>query len=101
MRPPRSLTVIKLGGGIESSVIALIAGEGAFDHISACATFTDTRWEPPTVYECLDWLKDRLSFLLHVVDNRRGLREEVKALTNHSDNTRCVDIPVYLKGRYG
>ena len=62
MRPPHTLTVISLGGGVQSSVMALMANEGAFDRIPDCAIFADTRWEPPSIYEHLTWLKDRLSF---------------------------------------
>ena len=101
MKPEPSLTVISLGGGVQSSVMALMANEGAFDRIPDCAIFADTRWEPPTIYEHLTWLKDRLNFPLYVVDNGRSLREDVKALTNHSGSRRYVDIPFYLKGRDG
>ena len=101
MKPEPSLTVISLGGGVQSSVMALMANEGAFDRIPDCAIFADTRWEPPSIYEHLAWLRDRLSFPLYVVDNGRSLREDVKALTNHSDSRNYVDIPVYLKGRDG
>ena len=101
MKPEPSLTVISRGGGVQSSVMALMANEGAFDRIPDCAIFADTRWEPPSIYEHLTWLKDRLSFPLYVVDNGRSLREDVKALTNHSDSRNYVDIPVYLKGRDG
>ena len=101
MRPPHTLTVISLGGGVQSSVMALMANEGAFDRVPDCAIFADTRWEPPSIYEHLTWLKDRLSFPLYVVDNGRSLREDVKALTNHSGSRNYVDIPVYLKGRDG
>ena len=45
--------------------------------------------------------KASLRFPLHVVDNGRSLREDVKALTNHSGSTRYIDIPVFLKGRNG
>ena len=96
-----TLTVLSLGGGVQSSVMALMAGEGAFDRVPDCAIFADTRWEPPSLYDHINWLKDRLSFPLHVVDNGRSLREDVKALTNHSGSSNYVDIPVYLKGRYG
>ena len=98
MKPEPSLTVISLGGGVQSSVMALMANEGAFDRIPDCAIFADTRWEPPSIYEHLAWLRDRLSFPLYVVDNGRSLREDVKALTNHSGSRNYVDIPVYLKG---
>ena len=99
MRAEPSLTVISLGGGVQSSVMALMASQGAFDRVPDCAIFADTRWEPPSVYEHIDWLEGQLSFPLHVVDNGRSLREDVKALTNHSGSRSYVDIPVYLKGR--
>ena len=96
-----TFTVLSLGGGVQSSVIALMAGEGAFDRVADCAIFADTRWEPPSVYEHIEWLRERLGFPLYTVDNGRSLREDVKALTSHSGHRRYVDIPVYLKGRDG
>ena len=109
MNAQTTLTVLSLGGGVQSSVMALMAGEslpptgsgGAFDRVPDCAIFADTHWEPPSVYEHLEWLRDRLSFPLYVVDNGRSLREDVKALTGHSGTRRYVDIPIYLKGRDG
>ena len=101
MRSTHSLTVISLGGGVQSSVMALMAGEGAFDRTPDCAIFADTKWEPPSIYAHLDWLEGQLHFPLYVVDNGRSLREDVKALTNHSGSPRYIDIPVYLKGRDG
>ena len=109
MSLPPTLTVLSLGGGVQSSVMALMAGEslpptgsgGAFGRMPDCAIFADTHWEPPSVYEHMEWLKDRLRFPLYVVDNGRNLREDVKALTNHSGSRRYIDIPVYLKGRDG
>ena len=62
MRPHTTLTVISLGGGVQSSVMALMASQGAFDRVPDCAIFADTRWEPPSIYEHLAWLSDRLSF---------------------------------------
>ena len=101
MLSPPTLTVISLGGGVQSTVMALMAGEGAFDRTPDCAIFADTHWEPPSIYEHLEWLKDQLSFPLYVVDNGRSLRDDVKALTNHSGSRNYVDIPVYLKGHDG
>ena len=110
MRAELSLTIMSLGGGVQSSVMALMASQslpptgsgGAFDLVPDCAIFADTRWEPPSVYEHVEWLGDRLvSFPLYVVDNGRSLREDLKALTNHSGSRSYVDIPVYLKGRGG
>ena len=33
-----------------------------------------------------------------MVDNGRSLREDAKALTNHSGNRGFIDLPLYLKG---
>ena len=96
-----TLTVLSLGWGVQSSVMALMAGQGAFDRLPDCAIFADTRWEPPSVYEHLEWLERQLRFPLYVVDNGRSLREDVKALTNHSGSRNYVDIPVFLKGNEG
>ena len=101
MQPTHSLTVISLGGGVQSSVVALMASQGAFDAIPDCAIFADTHWEPPSLYTHLDWLAERLGFPVYVVDNGRSLREDAKALTNHSGNRNFLDLPVYLKGRDG
>ena len=98
MDTPPTITVISLGGGVQSSVMALMASGGAFDRVPDCAIFADTRWEPPSVYEHVEWLAGQLRFPVHVVDNGRSLREDVKALTNHSGSRNYVDIPVYLKG---
>ena len=101
MQPTHSLRVISLGGGVQSSVMALMASQEAFDAIPDCAIFADTHWEPPGLYTRLDWLAERLGFPVYVVDNGRSLREDVKTLTNHSGNHSFVDLPVYLKGRNG
>ena len=99
MRSTHSLTVISLEGGVQSSVMALMASGGAFDRTPDCAIFADTKWEPPSIYDHLDWLEGQPRFPLYVVDNGRSLREDVKALTNHSGSPHYIDIPVYLKGR--
>ena len=101
MRSAPRMTVVSLGGGVQSTVMALMAGEGAFGRAPDCAIFADTGWEPPTIYEHLDWLADKLRFPVHIVDNGRSLREDARALVNHSGNESFIDIPVYLKGTDG
>ena len=46
--------------GVQSSVMALMAGAGAFDRTPDCAIFADTKWEPPSIYAHLDWLEGQL-----------------------------------------
>ena len=98
MQSIQALTVISLGGGVQSSVMALMASGGAFGQLPYCAIFADTHWEPPSLYTHLDWLAERLGFPVYVVDNGRSLREDAKALTNHSGNRGFIDLPLYLKG---
>ena len=69
MSAPPTLTLPSLGGGVQSSVMALMDGEGVFARVPDCAIFVDTHSEPPSVYDHLGWLKDRLTSPLHVVDN--------------------------------
>ena len=89
----KRLTVISLGGGVQSSVMALMASEGAFDRVPDCAVFADTHWEPPSLYSHLEWLEGKLRFPLYVVDNGRSLREDVKGLTNHSGSPATLTSP--------
>ena len=98
MQSIQSLTVISLGGGVQSSVMALMASGGAFGQLPDCVIFAATHWEPPTIYTHLDWLSRNLSFPLYIVDNGRSLREDAKALTNHSGNRGFIDLPLYRKG---
>ena len=98
MRSTYSLTVISLGGGVQSSVMALMASGGTFGQLPDCAIFAATHWEPPTIYTHLDWLSRNLSFPLYIVDNGRSLGEDAKALTNHSGNRGFIDLPLYRKG---
>ncbi len=62
MQSGPTLTVISLGGGVQSSVMALMAGEGTLGSLPDCAIFADTHWEPPSVYDHVEWLKDQLRF---------------------------------------
>ena len=49
MSAPPTLTVLSLGGGVQSTVMALMASQGAFNRVPDCAIFNDNHWEPPTV----------------------------------------------------
>ena len=84
MKSGPTLTVVSLGKGVKSTVLALMAGAESFDHVHDCAIFADTHWEPP-----------------NVVYTVRSLRKDVKPLTNHSGSRSYVDILVNLKGRTG
>lgn len=66
------LRVLSLGGGTQSTVLALRAAEfGGVD----CAIFADTGWEPKGVYANVEWLKTQLPYPIHVVKNDIDLLE--------------------------
>ena len=54
---------LSLGAGVQSTVLALMAERGEHDLPKPdVAVFADTGWEPPSVYEHLDWLEKQVSF---------------------------------------
>ena len=61
------LTVVSLGAGVQSSVMALMAAEGEITPMPDCAIFADTQFEPAAVYTHLDWLETKLPFPVYRV----------------------------------
>ena len=97
MQAELSLTIMSLGGGVQSSVMALMASlrpRAGLRHLRRHPLGAAQRLRARRVAR-----RPALSFPLYVVDNGRSLREDLKALTNHSGSLNYVDIPVYLKGR--
>jgi hypothetical protein len=72
------LSVISLGAGVQSSVMALMAAHGELTPMPDCAIFSDTGAEPRYVYEWLDWLETQLPFPVHRVMWKQGLLENIK-----------------------
>ena len=61
--PPKTeWTVLSLGGGVQSSCMALMAAHGEIEPMPDFAVFADTQAEPQEVYGWLDWLEERLPF---------------------------------------
>ena len=59
---------ISLGAGVQSSCMALMAAKGELDPMPDAAIFADTRAEPDSVYEWLDFLSKELPFPVHKVN---------------------------------
>lgn len=47
---------ISLGAGVQSTVMYLMAAHGLLRPTPQVAIFADTRWEPPDIYQHLEWL---------------------------------------------
>lgn len=67
---------ISLGGGVQSSVILLMANAGDLEPAPDMAIFADTDWEPSSVYEHLEWLESVSEIPIVRVSNGRSLRED-------------------------
>ena len=57
---PTGRLVLSLGGGVQSTTLALLALRGELPFPEA-AVFADTGWEPPAVYDNLAWLREQLA----------------------------------------
>ena len=90
--PFRSLS---LGAGVQSTVLALMAERGEHGLPKPdIAIFADTGWEPPSVYEHLDWLQEQLSF--EVVRVKAGnIRDNILEGTS-PDGNNYLGIPAFL-----
>lgn len=93
------LTVISLGAGVQSSVMALMAANGLIKPMPDYAVFADTGWEPRGVYEHLDWLETQLPF--EVVRVRQSdIRADTLAGRN-STGQPFYTIPLFLRKKNG
>ena len=90
------MNILSLGGGVQSTAIALMAEKGELTPKLDAAIFADTDWEPKYIDTQMEWLKAHVSYPVFVVDCGRSLREDVIAHTSHSGNDAIMELPVYL-----
>ena len=57
----KTLRVLSLGAGVQSTTLALMINQGELPMVN-CAIFADTKGEPKYVYDHLNWLKNKLKF---------------------------------------
>lgn len=90
------MTIISLGAGVQSTVMALMSECGELPKADA-AIFADTQWEPRHIYEHLDWLESQLSYPVYRVTggNLRNVLLEKK-----TDKWRYA-LPFYMDGSIG
>jgi len=97
------INAISLGGGVQSSALALMAAAGEIGPMPVAAFFGDTKVEPKSVYVWLDWLEKRLPF--PVIRASRGdlgesaLRLRTSAKTGH--RYFGTSLPIYTLGPKG
>ncbi len=86
---------LSLGAGVQSTVLALMAERGEHGlQKPDVAIFADTGWEPPSVYEHLEWLKQQVSFEIVTVGSG-DIKDNILAGTS-PDGNNYLGIPAWL-----
>lgn len=92
-RHPSPFRAISLGGGVQSSVLTLMAAQGLFDATPDAAIHADTGWDPPETLQMVKWLTGAVNFPVHVTQSRKGSLTDAVALP--VGPTAFVPIPTY------
>ena len=74
----KSLTIISLGAGVQSSTMAIMAAKGDLPPVD-CAIFSDTGNEPKMVYAYLELLKKILPYPIHIVSKGNIMQDMLDA----------------------
>ena len=90
---------ISLGAGVQSSTMLMMAEHGDLPRPDG-AIFADTQWEPPAIYDHLDWLETKTSIPIHRT-SFGDLKEHTRLRINHSRTSQSIDIPAFVEGRDG
>ena len=91
----KTLRVLSLGAGVQSSTLAFMIHKGEIPMVD-CAIFADTQAEPPKVYEWLEFIKKTVSYPVHIV-TWRNLEQDV--LDASQGKYQAFTIPFYTKNK--
>lgn len=86
------MRVLSLGAGVQSTTLALLAAEGEIEPPDV-AIFADTGWEPPWVYEHLQWLMSPNVLPFPVVITSAGNIREAVRWRSINGHKRHASIP--------
>ena len=90
----KTLTVISLGAGVQSSTMAIMAAKGDFPNVD-CAIFADTGYEPKAVYTYLEFLKKILPYPVYLVE-KGNIRDDMLAAKG---TTNFVVAPFFTQNK--
>lgn len=96
----RTINVISLGAGVQSSAMLLMATAGELTPKPDLAVFADTGWEPPHIYQHLEWLREQTDIPVQQVSNGHNLYQDTwngVALSGRN----FTEIPVFVMNRRG
>ena len=99
------IRIISLGAGVQSTVMAMMAGTGELGPMPDCAIFADTGYEPQEVYDHLEWLEKQLPFPTYIVKAKPGsirtptgnIKQDMNIATQ--DPKTAFSMPTFTKGK--
>ena len=95
MAPKQPLVVCSIGGGKQSTVMALLADQGIITPMPDIGLYADTGWDPPHVMENIQWLQGEIkNFPLEIVRAKTSLRDDILS-GRSARGWRFLDIPIY------
>lgn len=89
------LTVLNLGGGVQSSTLALMLDRGELDPMPDLAIHADTQSDPPHVMAMVDWLAATVSYEVMVVTN--GSVADDLALGRNTTGHSFISPPLHIR----
>ena len=90
---------VSLGGGVQSSVLALMCDQGLFGEQPDAAVHADTGWDPPSTLAMVEWLKDHVSYPVSIVQSRRGALQD--AVANPRGPVAFQPVPTFTHRSMG
>jgi hypothetical protein len=91
--------IISLGGGVQSSAMALMAAAGEITPMPQAAIFADTQAEPKEVYSWIDWLETQLPFPVYRVTKGSLAEKELSLQVSQKSGKRYKSskIPAFAR----
>ena len=100
VRKKKVFRSLSLGAGVQSTVLALMAERGEHGLPKPdVAIFADTGWEPPLVYEHLEWLREQVSFEIVRV-SAGNIKDNILQGTS-PDGNNYLGLPAWLENPDG
>ena len=90
-----TLRVLSLGAGVQSSVLALMSARGLVTKPDV-AIFADTQWEPQSVYDHLEWLKEEVGDAFPIYTVTLGDIRAKSLQTTITTKSFVPSIPVFI-----
>ena len=93
--PLKTISILSLGAGVQSTALALMAERGMIEKPVA-AIFADTGAEPAAVYRHVEWIRSQVSFPIYTVREGNGIEADfLAALENPS--LACGSPPFFVR----